>query len=122
MTKQEITEFALTISGASADCPFEDDLDTTVLRHSDSRKWFGIIMNRGEDIGYILNLKCEPEHSDFLKAQFEGITEAWHMNKRLWITVYPESDVPRDEIERLILASFELTSKKSKKKSRSDKK
>lgn len=107
MTKQDVIDYALTLKGATADSPFDEDFETVVLRHSDSRKWFGLIMlYKGK---YILNLKCEPEQSDFLKAAYEGITEAYHMNKRLWITVYIDSDVPENEIKRLIGHSFELT-------------
>lgn len=114
MKKEAVIEYAQSISGAAWDKPFDGDFDTTVLRHSDTRKWFGIIMNHeGRDI---LNLKCEPDHSDFLKQQFEGIIEAYHMNKRLWITVILESDVPDDELKRLISHSFILTDKKKKSK------
>lgn len=113
MTKQDIIDYALTMKGAAADSPFDGDFDTVVLRHSDSRKWFGLIMlYKGE---YILNLKCEPDQSDFLKSAYEGITEAYHMNKRLWITVYIDSDVPDEEIKRLIGHSFMLTDKPKKK-------
>ncbi|MGN0696720.1 MAG: MmcQ/YjbR family DNA-binding protein [Oscillospiraceae bacterium] len=107
MTKQNVIGYALTLDGAAADSPFDGDFETVVLRHSDSRKWFGLIMLYKEQ--YILNLKCEPEQSDFLKSAYEGITEAYHMNKRLWITVYIDSDVPDDEIKRLIGHSHELT-------------
>lgn len=109
MTKQDVIDYALTLNGAAADSPFDEDFETVVLRHLDSRKWFGLIMlYKGK---YILNLKCEPEQSDFLKSAYEGITEAYHMNKRLWITVYIDSDVPDEETKRLIVHSFELTDK-----------
>lgn len=112
MTKQEVIEYALTLNGAAADSPFDGDFETVVLRHLDSRKWFGLIMlYKGN---YILNLKCEPEQSDFLKSAYEGITEAYHMNKRLWITVYIDSDVPEDEIKRLISHSFVLTNSRER--------
>lgn len=116
MTKQDVIDYALTLQGAAADSPFDEDFETVVFRHSDSRKWFGIIMLYRDR--YILNLKCEPEQSDFLKKAYEGITEAYHMNKRLWITVYIDSDVPEDEIKRLILHSYELTALRKKSRSK----
>ncbi len=113
MTKSEIIEYALTFSGASYDSPFEDDADTVVLRHADTGKWFGIIMLHGGK--YILNLKCEPMHSDFLRQVYNGVTPAYHMNKVHWNTVYLDSDVPDDEIKNMIGESFALTGKHKKK-------
>ena len=47
-----------------------------------------------------------------------GVTEAYHMNKVHWITLYLDSDVPTEEIEDLTLRSFELTKSKDKKKTK----
>jgi predicted DNA-binding protein (MmcQ/YjbR family) len=46
------------------------------------------------------------------------VTEAYHMNKVHWITLYLDSDVPTEEIEDLTLRSFELTKSKDKKKTK----
>ncbi len=106
MTRDEVISYGCSLDGASSDKPFEGDFESTVLRHSDSRNWFGLVMFRNDK--YIINLKCEPEQSDFLKNQFKGITPAYHMNKRLWISVDIAS-VPDDETKRLIRHSYELT-------------
>lgn len=110
MIKQELIDFALTLSGAAADCPFEGDSETTVLRHSDTGKWFGIIMLHNG--GYIVNLKCEPLHADFLRGVYKGVTPAYHMNKVHWNSVYLDSDVPDDEIKNMVDESFRLTGRK----------
>ncbi len=112
MNKQEVIEFAESLQGTVTDCPFDGDFESTVMRHSDTGKWFGLIMLH-EDKHY-LNLKCDPDMSDLLKREYEGIIPAYHMNKRLWITVILGSDVPDDEIKRLIKHSFDLTDKKKK--------
>ena len=110
MTKDSYIEWCETIVGASHDKPFKNDFDTVVLRHQDSRKWFGIIMNIKGRWG--VNLKTEPMQGDLCKASYEGITAAYHMNKQHWVTVYFESDVPDDLLCGLTLESFELTKKK----------
>ena len=109
MTKSEVIEYALTLSGASADSPFENDTDSVVLRHSDSGKWFGLVMLVGEK--YLLNLKCEPMNADFLRSVYKGVVPAYHMNKIHWNSVILGSDVPDDEIKRMIDDSFYLTKK-----------
>lgn len=114
MTKSEVIDHALTLSGAAADSPFENDSETVVLRHSDSGKWFGLIMRLGEK--YAVNLKCEPMNADFLRSVYEGVTPAYHMNKKHWNSVILESDVPDDEIKRMIDDSFYLTVKPTRRK------
>lgn len=113
MTKQQVIEYSLTLSGASCDSPFGRDGESVVLRHSDSGKWFGLIMELNGE--YILNLKCEPMNADFLRSVYKGVTAAYHMNKTHWNTVYINSDVPEDEIKRMIDDSFCLTKFKRRK-------
>lgn len=112
MTKEQYLDFCRGILGAEADQPFDMDFDTWVLRHIDSRKWFGIIMlHNGR---WLVNLKVDPMEGEFLKKAFSGILPAYHMNKVHWISVELESDVPQEELMRLTLNSFSLTDKKTK--------
>lgn len=114
MTRSETIEYALTLSGAAADQPFDSDSETTVLRHSDSGKWFGLIMLLGGK--YIINLKCEPMNADFLRSVYKGVIPAYHMNKTHWNSVILSSDVPDEEIKRMIDDSFHLTRKPIRRK------
>lgn len=119
MTKEDYLDFCRNIGGACADQPFNEDFDTWVVRHEDTRKWFGLVMtHEGKDV---VNLKCDPLESDFLRNVFKGVTPAYHMNKTYWNTVYLESDVPEDEIKRMTLNSFALTEKKRRAKPKKDK-
>ena len=120
--REKITDFALTLPGAVLDKPFEDDFDTTVFRHGEGGKWFGLVMNveksrvglRGEGKIDVLNLKCDPEESFIVREMYEGIIPAYHMNKRHWISVLLGGSVPMDFTERLIEKSYDLTDKKRK--------
>ncbi|MGN1304506.1 MAG: MmcQ/YjbR family DNA-binding protein [Oscillospiraceae bacterium] len=114
MTRSEVIAYALTLSGASADSPFENDNETVVLRHSDSGKWFGIIMLVNGK--HLLNLKCEPMNADFLRSVYTGVIPAYHMNKTHWNSVILDSDVPDEEIKRMIDDSFYLTKKQVRRK------
>ena len=108
MTKSELIDYCASLPGAVCDSPFAEDFETVAARHSGSRKWFGLIMKR--DGAYIINLKCEPMEADLLRSAFSGVVPAYHMNKVHWNTVYIESDVPDNEIKRMVYESFLLTS------------
>ena len=111
MTKAEYIEYCRTLPGAVTDSPFESDPDIVIARHKGSGRWFAALLKyNGKDV---LNLKCEPMEAEFLRKMYEGVIPAYHMNKRLWNTIFFESDVPNDEIRRMTEASFRLTAKKS---------
>lgn len=121
-TRERVLELALALPGAVSDMPFEEDFDSTVLRHGDTGKWFGLLMKAprgkvglsGEGMADILNLKCDPLLSYGLRQAYPDILPAWHMNKQLWISVRLEGDVPEDVLRELINMSFELTGRRRK--------
>jgi predicted DNA-binding protein (MmcQ/YjbR family) len=61
-----------------------------------------------KDVPHSINLKCDPDDSLALRTQFEGISEGYHMDKRHWITVTLNSDVPSAFVLELINDSYEL--------------
>ena len=55
-----------------------------------------------------INLKCNPERSIELRESYSGITSAFHMNKKHWITVKINQDVDSSLILELINHSYDL--------------
>jgi predicted DNA-binding protein (MmcQ/YjbR family) len=56
-----------------------------------------------------VNLKCDPERSIELRANYDGlIFPGWHMSKLHWNTVIIESNLPPKLITELIDHSYEL--------------
>ena len=53
-----------------------------------------------------------------LRAEYEGIRPAWHMNKRHWSDVYFNQDVPDDLIRQLVRNSYDLILAKLTKRER----
>ena len=117
VSREEILEFAEKLQNTTYDKPFNDDFDTTVLHHSNTKKWFGVILNApkckigllGNGNADILNLKCDPTLSQGLRETFKGIIPAWHMNKYHWISVVLDSDVDITTLKDLIMLSYSLT-------------
>lgn len=55
-----------------------------------------------------VSLKCDPHLSEILRDRYSGITPGYHLNKRHWITVALDDDVPADEVLRLTGHSYDL--------------
>lgn len=120
--REEIIVHANDEYGVSPEYLWEGDFETAVLRHSDTKKWFAIIMNvkrsrlglEGEGSADIMNVKCDPLLIDIL-VQRTGFMRAYHMNKQLWISVSLMGEVDKNEIFDLLNASYTMTKKKPKK-------
>ena len=118
--KQFVLDYVKTLAGASYDCPFDEDFDTTVLRHTSNGKWFGIIMSVcGTKIGReepahldVMNLKSNPEDSIVLFDLYPQIIPAYHMNKTHWISIPLDNSLSKSLVISLIDKSYYLTKKK----------
>lgn len=122
MTRKEFEALVLDTYNVKADYPFEEDFETGVFRHSDSRKWFAIAMNIGygriipgrEGNVEVVNLKCEPEVIESIAGVEPGIYRAYHMNKTHWLTVTLDGSCDDETIAWLLGISYELTRSKKK--------
>ena len=122
MTKQEFLKYCLNTYGTSPDYPFDEDFETAVLRHTDNRKWYAIVMKvsrrkfgfDNDKVIDVVNLKLPTEmFGSFCAA--DGVYPAYHMNKLHWISVLLP-DASDDIVKFLTNASFEATKNKKKKK------
>lgn len=122
MTKQTFLEHCLTTYNTTADYPFDEDFETAVLRHSDNRKWYAIVMRvsrqkfgfDSDEVIDVVNLKLPLEmFGSFGSA--DGVYPAYHMNKLHWISVLLP-DASDDLIEFLVNASYEATKDKKKRR------
>lgn len=104
------------------DTPWRDDSESVVVRHSDNKKWFGLITSvpreklklSGTGDVDVINIKTDPIIIGSFRQQ-PGILPAWHMNKSSWVTVLLDGTVPMSDIEFLVNVSFELTKNKKRK-------
>jgi predicted DNA-binding protein (MmcQ/YjbR family) len=68
-------------------------------------KMFAILSVRGEE--YLI-LKCDPGLAEMLRSRYAGVGHRSHLDKRFWIAVDLDADVPSKEIKRLVEHSYEL--------------
>ena len=101
------------------DFPWEQNLyqSSGVFRHSDSKKWFALIMNvkwnallkdNNQNTVDVINLKINSKDSGALTA-IKGIYPGYHMNHKNWISVVLNETLSDDEVSKLIANSFSLT-------------
>ncbi len=122
MTKQEFFAYCLDTYGTLPDYPFEEDFETAVLRHADTRKWYAIVMKvtrRKFGFDYdeavdVVNLKLPTEMFGSFDAA-DGVYPAYHMSKLHWISVLLP-DAPEDLTRFLTSVSFEATKEKKKRR------
>jgi len=68
-------------------------------------KMFAILSLRGvEDV----ILKCDPILISILRKDYTGIGHRSHLDRRFWISVRLDADVPVKEIKRLVSLSYDL--------------
>jgi predicted DNA-binding protein (MmcQ/YjbR family) len=65
-------------------------------------------------------LKCDPHLAEILRDQYSGVGHRSHLDRRFWISVSLDGDVPADEIERLAAHSYDLVCAKLTRKQRAE--
>ncbi len=122
MTKYTFLTYCQNTYGTVADYPFDDDFETAVLRHRDTRKWYAIAMRvsrrkfgfDSNEVIDVVNLKLPTEMFGSFGAA-DGVYPAYHMNKLHWISVLLP-DAPDDAVQFLVDVSYVSTKLKKKNK------
>lgn len=118
MNVKEAIQYCMSKKGAMETYPFDETTLVFKVGNATTNKMFGLVYERNGEVG--LNLKCDPELNIVLQHQYEGIMGAYHQNKKHWLTVKFGTDVPDDEIYRLVDISYDLVFKSLTKKIRSE--
>jgi predicted DNA-binding protein (MmcQ/YjbR family) len=56
----------------------------------------------------ILTLKCDPNRSGELRENYEEIKPGYYMNKKHWNSIYYDSNISSELVEKLIVHSYSL--------------
>lgn len=118
-----VLKFALEQYGTEPEYPWMRLPDYAVIRHTDNKKWYAIVMDvprnklglNGNDLIDILNIKCDPIMNGSLQMQ-EGFLPAYHMHKGNWITVLLDGSVDKEMIFSLLDMSFAMTGSRNARK------
>lgn len=118
MNVEEFREYCLSLKSVNEKMPFpnvSDKYSQDVLCFYIANKWFCYVNIELFDFCCI---KCSPNESEELQARYAGITPGWHMNKKYWISVYFNQDVPDDKIKELVSNSYKIVLESLTKKER----
>ncbi len=113
MNIQQFYELCLSKKGVTEHFPFDEDtlvfkVGGKIFALSSLKQW--------ENTTPSVNLKCNPEKAQELRAQYDNIQPGYHMSKIHWNTIAINRDVLDKLIKQLIDHSYELVFKSLPKK------
>lgn len=115
MDRKDLQAYIEETYGVGGEYLFAKYPEFQVFRHSNSRKWFVVIMEvPKEKLGLsggniqVVNVKCDTRLIGSFRQE-NGIFPAYHMSKAHWLTVALDGTVADDKIKFLIDMSYDLT-------------
>lgn len=117
MDLENYYEYCLSKKGVTEHFPFDED--TLVFKVGG--KMFALSsLNQWEKGQPSVNLKCDPERAQELRAEYDAIQPGFHMSKIHWNTVAVNESVSDALVKELIDHSYELVFKSLTKKLQSE--
>ena len=101
MNIEEFRDYCIIKKGVTEETPFGPD----VLVFKVMGKMFALC---GIDNFEYINLKCDPDKAIELREQYHAVQPGYHMNKKLWNSVYVNDDLPDENIYPMIDDSYDL--------------
>lgn len=99
MNIEQLRQYCLNKKGGTEDFPF--DADTLVFKVLG--KMYALVGLQKWELGdKSINLKCDPEYAEELRATYAAIQPGYHMSKKHWNTI----DLTSDEISLKFLSQL----------------
>jgi len=102
MNIKSLEKYLNTLKGAEGSFPFGPD----ALVFKVMGKMFALV-SQNEKVPRI-TLKCLPEDGEVLIAQYDSVVEGYYMNKKHWITISLNDELPKEMITDLADRSYQL--------------
>lgn len=120
MNIEDFRAYCLSFKGVTEKMPFgkaASEYDRNLLVFSVLDKWFCFV---NVDVFDFCDLKCDPEQTVELQERYQGIRPGYHMNKKHWISVCFNQDVPDSKIRELVRQSYDIVVASLPKKQREE--
>ncbi len=107
MNIESFRDYCLSLPGVQEKMPFgkaTSEYDRNLLVFHVCDKWFCFV---NIDCFDFCVIKCPTDQIEELRAQYDGVRLGYHMNKKHWISVYFNLDVPDRIILNLVLQSYQ---------------
>lgn len=106
MDHKTVEDYILSMPNAVLDYPFGEGV--AVYKVHD--KMFALIAEDKSPLQ--LSLKCDPQLSEILREKYVEIMPGYHLNKKHWNTLVLAGELPWDEVQGLIVLSYNLVADK----------
>ncbi|MEY4834394.1 MAG: putative protein YjbR [Bacteroidota bacterium] len=117
MNIQQLYEFCLSKKGVTEHFPFDED---TLVFKVGGKMFCLTSLKQWECNEPSLNLKCDPDQAEALRAEYEAVHPGYHMSKKHWNTIDFNSDVNDKTMCQFINDSYDLVFKSLTKKIQSE--
>ncbi|HUP26672.1 MAG TPA: MmcQ/YjbR family DNA-binding protein [Candidatus Limnocylindrales bacterium] len=104
MDHKTVEDYLLSMPNARLDYPFGEGVAVYKVKG----KMFAIIQEDKEPLR--ISLKCDPQLAVILREKYETVLEGYHLNKKHWNTVILTGQLPWEEVQGLIVHSYNLVS------------
>ncbi|MCH5326225.1 MAG: MmcQ/YjbR family DNA-binding protein [Duncaniella sp.] len=104
MNIEEVRAYCLSLPKVEENSPWTDPRYCNLITYSVAEKWFCLLNIDNK----CCNIKCPPQQVLELQDQYAGIRPAWHMNKKHWVTMHLDSDLPDEKIQELLRQAYTL--------------
>lgn len=102
MDHKTVEAYVLSMPNTTRDYPFGEEV--AVYKVAD--KMFALIAEGKSPVR--ISLKCDPQLSVLLRDKYESVMAGYHLNKKHWNTIVLSGQLPWEEIQALILHSYNL--------------
>ncbi|WP_353118052.1 MmcQ/YjbR family DNA-binding protein [Myroides odoratus] len=100
-----IYDYCLAKKGTTEDFPFDEE---TLTFKVGGKIYLLLNLTKWEQGNCFINLKCDPEKAEELRADYSEIVPGYHMSKKHWNSVYLGGAVQWTLLKTLIDHSYEL--------------
>ena len=102
---EQIRTYCISKKKVTESFPFDED---TLVFKVANKKFLLVSLKRWETGAGFINLKCDPDWAEELRGSYTSIKPGYHMNKRLWNSVYAQSgELPHQFVKALIDHSYD---------------
>lgn len=111
MKREDVADLCESLPGAWPDTPWEDDLVYKLGNRNADGKGGKIFIFLGQPkpdgVPEEITIKTDPALLPVLQDRYESVSIPSYLKRGGWIAVKLESDLPDDELEELIIDSYE---------------
>ena len=104
MNVEELREYCLSLKSAQENMPWAEPKYSMLVTFTVAGKWF-CLLNLDNNF---INVKCDPATVVEMQSRYQGATSAFHMNKKHWLGIQLESDIPDSVIKDLLADGYRL--------------